>query len=51
VLAAIRATFDRFDLAAAALTAYDPRVDGSVRSPSPAARSPVESPIGAARRR
>jgi hypothetical protein len=51
VLAAIRATFDRFDLAAAALTAYDPRVDGSVRSPPPAARSRAESPIGAARRR
>ena len=27
VLAAIAATFDRFDVAAAALTAYDPRVD------------------------
>jgi arginase len=27
VLAAITATFDRFDVAAAALTAYDPRVD------------------------
>ena len=27
VLAAIDATFDRFDVAAAALTAYDPRVD------------------------
>jgi arginase len=29
VLAAITATFDRFDVAAAALTAYDPRVDDS----------------------
>ena len=29
VLAAIDATFERFDVAAAALTAYDPRVDDS----------------------
>jgi arginase len=38
VLATISATFDRFDVGAAALTAYDPRVDEG-RSIAAAARA------------